>query len=277
MHPERRWHPGPPARRNAARRRWTGTTTSGPTWPCTGAQGLRLFVQDEGGGFADQTPGGEAAIPADVAGAWPADVEMDGDLDLVVGVASGPTAVLRNNGDGTWRLSSSSCSRRRTRARLPGRISTAMPIRTRRFSMLPATLRVLLNRQAGAFAARGRLRQAWAVGGDHSRGPRRRRGVRAAGPGQGRRRAAGPTGRGPVDVPGSGAVDRSRRARRRGVARSWRAISTTTARSICVASGRRRRAHVAGWRRPASTALADRTRRRRWSQRSTSTATACST
>jgi Flp pilus assembly protein TadD len=35
--------------------------------------------------------------------AWAADLEMDGDLDLVLGVANGPTVVLRNNGDLTFR------------------------------------------------------------------------------------------------------------------------------------------------------------------------------
>ena len=44
-----------------------------------------------------------AAVSADCAGVWTADIEMDGDLDLIVGVKAGPTVVLRNNGDGTWR------------------------------------------------------------------------------------------------------------------------------------------------------------------------------
>ena len=33
----------------------------------------------------------------------PADLEMDGDVDLVVGVKGAAPLVLRNNGDGTWR------------------------------------------------------------------------------------------------------------------------------------------------------------------------------
>ena len=39
----------------------------------------------------------------DATGAWAADVEMDGDLDIVVGVRAATPVVLRNNGDGTWR------------------------------------------------------------------------------------------------------------------------------------------------------------------------------
>ena len=36
-------------------------------------------------------------------GVWAADIEMDGDLDLIVGVRGAAPLVLRNNGDGTWR------------------------------------------------------------------------------------------------------------------------------------------------------------------------------
>ncbi len=35
-------------------------------------------------------------------GAWAVDVDLEGDLDLVLGVENGPPTVLRNNGDGTW-------------------------------------------------------------------------------------------------------------------------------------------------------------------------------
>jgi Tfp pilus assembly protein PilF len=67
-----------------------------------GGSGVRLLMQSADGSFADQTP---PAITPDVSAgssAWAADVEMDGDLDIVVGVTSGAPIVLRNNGNGTW-------------------------------------------------------------------------------------------------------------------------------------------------------------------------------
>src|SRR5262249_18712634 len=41
---------------------------------------------------------------ADYFGAWAADVEMDGDLDLILAPRAGPVVVLRNNGDGTFKV-----------------------------------------------------------------------------------------------------------------------------------------------------------------------------
>ncbi len=71
-----------------------------------GPAGVRLFIQSADGAFTDETSrasgaGGPAAV--DATGVWAADVEMDGDLDIVVGVRAATTIVLRNNGDGTWR------------------------------------------------------------------------------------------------------------------------------------------------------------------------------
>jgi tetratricopeptide (TPR) repeat protein len=66
--------------------------------------GIQLQLQGEDGTYRDatSTAGAAAATMADaVTGLWPADLDMDGDVDLVVGTA-GPTRVLRNNGDGTW-------------------------------------------------------------------------------------------------------------------------------------------------------------------------------
>ena len=69
-----------------------------------GAGGVRLYRRVDGGALLDVT--GSAGLDAGVTaaaytGAWPADIEMDGDLDLVLG---GPEKclVLRNNGDGTF-------------------------------------------------------------------------------------------------------------------------------------------------------------------------------
>lgn len=61
---------------------------------------LRLELQGPAGTFTDRTP---PNAPTDVVAAWAADVEMDGDLDLIAGVLVGDPVVLRNNGDGTWR------------------------------------------------------------------------------------------------------------------------------------------------------------------------------
>jgi tetratricopeptide (TPR) repeat protein len=71
-----------------------------------GSTGLKLLVQSGDGEFTDVTPQAArngAAVTADSLGVWTADIEMDGDLDLVVGVKDAPPVVLRNNGDGTWR------------------------------------------------------------------------------------------------------------------------------------------------------------------------------
>lgn len=70
-----------------------------------GAGGLRLFQQTKDTTFTDVTA--KAALPTALvrgaySGAWAADLEADGDLDLVLGSASGSPLALRNNGDGTW-------------------------------------------------------------------------------------------------------------------------------------------------------------------------------
>jgi Tfp pilus assembly protein PilF len=67
--------------------------------------GLRLWLQGEDGRFAPAASarGDGVVLPCECTGAWAADIEMDGDLDVVAGVARQPPIVLRNNGDGTWR------------------------------------------------------------------------------------------------------------------------------------------------------------------------------
>ncbi len=70
-----------------------------------GAGGLRWMRQDAAARFTDVTT--QTHLPASVlsaayTGAWAADIEADGDLDVVLGSASGLPTVLRNNGDGTF-------------------------------------------------------------------------------------------------------------------------------------------------------------------------------
>jgi Flp pilus assembly protein TadD len=69
-----------------------------------GAGGFKLYRQESNGSFTDVS----SKLPATITGgsyrgAWAADIEMDGDLDIVLGVAGGPAVVLRNNGDGTFK------------------------------------------------------------------------------------------------------------------------------------------------------------------------------
>jgi Tfp pilus assembly protein PilF len=71
-----------------------------------GAGGVRLFRQDEPSKFTEVTA--QTALAPSVTnglytGAWAADIEADGDLDIVLGDKDGPTLVLRNNGDGTFK------------------------------------------------------------------------------------------------------------------------------------------------------------------------------
>jgi tetratricopeptide (TPR) repeat protein len=69
-----------------------------------GAAGVRLFKQDAPNKFTDvtaQTKLPAALTNATYGGAWAADVEADGDMDIVLG-GEGQTVVLRNNGDGTF-------------------------------------------------------------------------------------------------------------------------------------------------------------------------------
>src|SRR5215470_20115429 len=56
--------------------------------------GVHLFVA----GTPKQDP-----LKADCVGVWAADIEMDGDVDLIAGVRGASPVVLRNNGDGSWK------------------------------------------------------------------------------------------------------------------------------------------------------------------------------
>lgn len=67
--------------------------------------GFRIYQQQDTQHFRDMTQ--ESKIPAAVAngsytGVWAFDIDLDGDLDLILGVPHGEPVVLRNNGDGTF-------------------------------------------------------------------------------------------------------------------------------------------------------------------------------
>jgi tetratricopeptide (TPR) repeat protein len=70
-----------------------------------GAGGVRFYEQQPDGSFADVTA--KTKLPTSVLlgnyfGAWAVDVDMDGDLDIVLGPREGPPILLRNNFDGTF-------------------------------------------------------------------------------------------------------------------------------------------------------------------------------
>ena len=70
-----------------------------------GPRGLCLLRQDGGGRFTDVTAAARlppALLRTPLYGVWPADVDTDGDLDLVVAPVEGQPIVLRNNTDGTF-------------------------------------------------------------------------------------------------------------------------------------------------------------------------------
>ena len=71
-----------------------------------GAGGVRLMQPAVDGAFTDVTSATieDAVIrEGDYVGVWAADIDLDGDLDVVLAARTGPPAVLRNNGDGTFK------------------------------------------------------------------------------------------------------------------------------------------------------------------------------
>jgi Tfp pilus assembly protein PilF len=64
--------------------------------------GIRVLIQQNDGRFADSTPPDPMAASCSCVGVWAADLEMDGDLDIIAAPAAGSPFVLRNNGDGSW-------------------------------------------------------------------------------------------------------------------------------------------------------------------------------
>jgi Tfp pilus assembly protein PilF len=70
-----------------------------------GSRGVRFLRQDTPSSFVDvttQTKLPKSIVDASYTGAWAVDIEADGDLDIVLGAASGLPTVLRNNGDGSF-------------------------------------------------------------------------------------------------------------------------------------------------------------------------------
>ena len=71
-----------------------------------GASGVRFMRQDAPDKFTDVTAATKLSknvTNAAYTGAWAADVEADGDLDIVLGAKDGAPKVLRNNGDDTFK------------------------------------------------------------------------------------------------------------------------------------------------------------------------------
>lgn len=73
-----------------------------------GSRGLMLYRQQEDSTFIEVT--GSLNLPSSIlqqsyTGGWARDIDLDGDLDLVMNPASGPVVVLRNNGDDTFDVS----------------------------------------------------------------------------------------------------------------------------------------------------------------------------
>ena len=70
-----------------------------------GAGGVRLHRQESPSSFTDVTAATKlpaAVLNGNYMGAWTADIEADGDLDVVLGSPHGGPLVLRNNGDGSF-------------------------------------------------------------------------------------------------------------------------------------------------------------------------------
>jgi tetratricopeptide (TPR) repeat protein len=106
------------------------------------AGGVHLLLQQQDGSFTDATSTASAGSSStcECVGIWAADIEMDGDLDLVAAASDGPPFVLRNNGNGTWS------------AQQP--FSGMSAVRGFSWADLDAAgkVHVFTNRQAGAFA-----------------------------------------------------------------------------------------------------------------------------
>ncbi|HKB67530.1 MAG TPA: FG-GAP-like repeat-containing protein [Pyrinomonadaceae bacterium] len=70
-----------------------------------GSGGVRLLKQESANKFIDvtaQTKLPATVLTANYTGAWAADIDLDGDLDVVLGAEQALPGVLRNNGDGSF-------------------------------------------------------------------------------------------------------------------------------------------------------------------------------
>ncbi|GAA5521029.1 FG-GAP-like repeat-containing protein [Aliifodinibius salicampi] len=75
----------------------------------TGSAGLKIYRQEEDSTFTDATS--TLGIPSEVInksyyGSWVIDIELDGDLDLLLSAVDGSSVLLRNNGDDTFEVQS---------------------------------------------------------------------------------------------------------------------------------------------------------------------------
>jgi hypothetical protein len=70
-----------------------------------GSGGFRMYFQDSARVFHDRTQSlglTRDVLTASYSGLWPVDLDLEGDLDIVIGRTSGPPIVLRNRGDETF-------------------------------------------------------------------------------------------------------------------------------------------------------------------------------
>jgi tetratricopeptide (TPR) repeat protein len=71
----------------------------------TGAGGVRVYLRQNSGNFADITARSKLSgnvLNASYSGAWAIDVDLDGDLDILLGANSAGPVLLRNNADSTF-------------------------------------------------------------------------------------------------------------------------------------------------------------------------------
>ena len=139
--------------------------------------GVAFLRQGADGRFTNVTR--ETGLPATITGApacavWAADVDTDGDLDVVLAPASGAPLLLRNNGDGTFAVQApfaGVAERPRLRLGRPRRRGRARRRVPRRRRPRPR----LLNLRGGAFQRRAGAATAAAVAAIvAARGDRRR-------------------------------------------------------------------------------------------------------